>query len=422
MYKKRLKKWNIRKRVYRKSQRPTTASTPDPTPDIMDQSSAEVEGVYRTPDPQQPVMSLLQPSNPGPYAGLEVVLGSVFSWSQGKLEAHCITSDPMSKYLSNPSQPPIQDSRTMYRTFELVFDLWSHGKGNLAGMAARKGFYVLEYVLTEDHPDLVWHILDTIYDMVDSGHIQLLAMFLEHATVLAHRQLPPQHPLLRILQQLRQCDYQTDQGRQFVCHILRQAWLRNVDVLGEQIGSLAPQHLWLYEQLIWDGRTRLRKNSDLRRRKEGMTAALQKLIASHDPSIDDPDSERLRMEALMLEFTQMDLGEKQKAEQLALALLEHTRDSGDAAARSNARFHAYARKMLARIHEERHDWDAAEENLRWAINKREAAHGANNNLRVVRDMWVLIGHFRRMGRRREADRVAQDAISRATRYLDDVPG
>merc|ERR1712000_355642 len=125
----------------------------------------------------------------------ELVLGNVFSWTQGKIETHGIISDPMSMYLANPNQPPIQDSRTMYRTFELVFDLWRHGKGNLAGMAARKGFYVLEYVLTDDHPDLVWHILDTIYDMVDKGHIQLLSMFLDHATILAHRRLPAQQRL-----------------------------------------------------------------------------------------------------------------------------------------------------------------------------------------------------------------------------------
>ena len=422
MYKKRLKKWNIRKRAYRNSQPSTTSSTPAPTPGPINQDDAEVEEeVLRAPHSQQPDVSLVRPSSIGPYAGLEIVLGSVFSWSQSKLETHCITSDPMSKYLANPNQPPIQDSRTMYRTFELVFDLWRHGNGNLAGMAARKGFFVLEYVLADDHPDLVWHILDTIYDMVGLGHIQLLGIFLEHGAVLAHRQLPAQHPLLRILGELRKCDYQTDQGRQFVCHLLRQAWLRNVDILSERIGSIVPQHLWLYEQLIWDGRTHLRRNSDLRRREAEMTAALQKLIVSHDPNTDDADSVGLRLEALMLEFTQMDLGDKQKAELLAVKLLERTGDSGTAT-RSSARFHAYARKMLARIHEERHDWGAAERNLRWAINKREAAHGANNNLRVIRDMWVLAGHFQRTGRQVEADQVAQDAINRATRYLEDIPG
>lgn len=424
MYKKRLKKWNIRKRGYRKSQPSTNASTPVPLLEDMGEDDAEVEVISRANTSPPPPVAPAQLSTPEPYAGLEVVLRSVYSWSQGKLETHCIRSDPMSRYLANPNQPPIQDSRTMYRTFELVFDLWRHGKGNLAGMAARRGFYVLEYVLTDDHPDLVWHILDTIYDMVVSGHIQLLSIFLEHATILAHRHLPPQHPLQRILLQLRGCDYQTDQGRRFVCHLLRQAWLQNVDVLAEQIGTLAPQHLWLYEQLIWDGRTGLRKNSGLERRRGGMTAALRKLIASQGPNSGaGPDSERLRMEALMLEFTQMDIGDKQKAEQLAGELLEHTRESGDVTvARSAARFHAYARKMLARIHEERREWDAAERNLRWAVAKREAAHGANTDLRVVRDMWVLASHFRRTGRPAEADKVVQDAIDRAARYLEDVHG
>lgn len=367
-------------------------------------------------------MTSIQPSKLGPYAGLELVLDSVSSWSRAKLDSPRATSDPMSRYLANPNQPPIQDSRTMYRTFELVFDLWQHGKGNLAGMAARKGFYVLEYVLTEDHPDLLWHVLDTIYDMVDRGHLQLLGLFVEHAKVLGHRQLPANHPLLRILQQLGKCDYQTDQGRQYVCHLLRQAWLRNVDLLGEQIGSPVPQHLWLYEQLIWDGRTRLRKDSQLSRRREVMTAALEGLAKQQAlVSIDgDGDSEKLRVEALVLEFTQMDLGDRQTAEKLAVALLHHT--ACNPSSKSSARFQAYARKMLARVYEERQDWAGAEENLRWAIANRETAHGTNNNLRVVRDMWVLAAHFQRVGRLEDSDRIAQDAVARAQQYLDDVPG
>lgn len=432
MYKKRLKKWNIRKRTYRKAQSstPTSVSTPSvPTPDSSlsviqadDPEDPDVEEIPRDPNASQRAVSLAQPSALEPYAALEVVLGSVFSWSQGKIETHGVVSDPMSKYLAHPNQPPIQDSRTMYRTFELVFDLWRHGKGNLAGMAARKGFFVLEYVLTDDHPDLVWHVLDTIYDMVDKGHIQLLSMFLDHATILAHRQLPAQHPLMQILKQLRKCDYHSEQGRDYLRHLLRQAWTKNVDVLGSEIGSMAPRHLWLYEQLIWDGRTRLRNNSDLKRMRESMLPALQNLSENLNPNAEDPNSERLRVEALKLEFTQMDLGDKAKAEELAMRLLNETDSQIDPANRSNARFHAYARKMLARLYEDRFDWATAEQNLKWAINKRETAHGANNNLRVVRDMWVLAGHFRRTGRMVEAEMVVEDAINRATQYLEDIPG
>lgn len=418
MYKKRLKKWRIGKRTYRKSQVTNATVSPESALDATGSDSMGIEEILRTPPS---TVSIIQPSNPEAFDSLQIVLGSVFSWSQGKLDSQSIILDPMSRYLASPNQPPIQDSRTMYRTFELMFDLWRHGKGNLAGMAARKGFYVLEYVLTEDHPDLVWHILDTIYDMVDRGHLQLLGMFLEHATALAHRQLPAQHPLFRIFQQLKRCDYYTDQGRQYVCHLLRQAWLRNVHLLGEHIGSLTPQHLWLYEQLIWDGRTRLRKNSDLGRRREAMEGALEALQVTQDQNSDEPNSERLRVEALILEFTQMDLRDKPKAEQLALKLLQSTACS-ERGSRSDARFHAYARKMLARIHQDRHDWDIAEQNLKLAIRNRECAHGTGNNIRVVRDMWVLAAHFRRVGRKEDAEKVINAAIERAQRYLEDIPG
>ncbi|CAM1507051.1 Fc.00g066920.m01.CDS01 [Cosmosporella sp. VM-42] len=415
MYKKRLKKWNFRKRTYRKSPCGSNASTPAYPVATPRMSISEIQHSPEDLESDQSSMSLIQPSNVGPFAGLEQVLGNVFTWSQAKLDSHHVDSDPMSRYLAHPNHPPIQDSRTMYRTFELVFDLWNHGKGSLAGMAARRGFYCLEFVLTDDHPDLIWHVLDTIYDMVDRGHLQLLRMFLEHANILAHRQLPAQHPLLRILQQLRQCDYQTDEGRQYVCQLLRLAWLRNVDLLAEHIGSSIPQRLWLYEQLIWDGRTRLRKGSELARKQDAMNNALETLAAKEEEEAHEDASDRLRIEALMLEFTQMDLGDKEKAEQLAWKLLEHT-ESGSAPLAS-ARFHAYARKMLARIHEDRQDWDTAEDNYRLAISKREAAHGTNNNLRVIRDMWVLAAHFQKAGKVDEAQKITADALSRAQHYL-----
>lgn len=423
MYKKRLRKWNIRKRTYRKVRDPSSGASAVSSC-TADSEASPVEELPTTPREQDggenKSLSLVKLSGMEPYAGLEIVLGSVFSWSRGKLESPIVFTDPMSRYLAMPNQPPIQDSRTMYRTFELVDDLWRRGRGDLAGMAARKGFYVLEYVLTEDHPDLVWHILDTVYDMLSRGHLQLLGMFLEHASVLAHRLPPAKHPLVLILAQLRRCDYETEEGRRQVAHLLRTAWLRNVDVLGDRIGSLAPEHLWLYEQLIWDGRTRLRRDSELWRRREAIGLALSKLSTTTKPAT---EADKLRVQALMLEFTQMDLGDKQKAEVLARQLLDDTQHADDeAAARSNDRFNAYARKMLARLHAERCDYDDAEENLRMAISRRETAHGTSDNIRVVRDMWVLASHFRKIGRDEDADEVVEDAIGRAQRYLDDVPG
>lgn len=442
MYKKRLRKWNIRKRTYRKTRDPssgasarstspsvaTTAADSDPSPvavveelPLRTRKPAERE---RWPPSPDNALSLVRVSSLEPFASLEVVLSSASAWGRGKLEASdAVLTDPMSRYLAAPNAPPIQDSRTMYRTFELVFDLWLRGRGDLAGMAARKGFYVLEYVLTEDHPDLVWHMLDTIYDMVTRGHLDLLRMFINHARVLSSRLLPALHPLVLILEQLSQCDYQTPEGRQYIAHLLRTAWLRNVDVLGDRIGTLAPAHLWLYEQLIWDGRTRLRRDSELWRRRASIGDALSRLSTTTRP---DAEADRLRVQALMLEFTQMDLGDKAKAELLARGLLDATEDASSPpstdVARSHDRFHAYARKMLARLHADRSDWGPAEDNLRLAVSRREMAHGTSDNIRVVRDMWVLAEHYRQVGRLEDADAVIQDAIGRAKRYLEDVPG
>ncbi|KAG6005126.1 hypothetical protein E4U21_000380 [Claviceps maximensis] len=454
MYKKRLKKWNIRKRPYRKtSASPVTSTSPTKEDYNEDDDSATVAAIRPTctkgldaeeeaeidcgavggrEEAESHTSSMgLAPGmmRLAPYTGLELVLDNVRTWSLCKLETTDVVADAMVEYLANPGRPPIQDSRTMYRTFELVFDLWHHGKGQLAGMAARRAFYNLEFVLMKDHPDLLWHILDTVYDMIDRGHLQLLRMFLEHAGMLAVARLPREHPLVSILQELLRCDYQTPQGRQYVCHVLRSSWQRNVDMLGDQVGSLASKHLWLYEQLIWDGRTGLRKGCQLAQRQNAMTAALSSMHLHHEhhhqPAPDNGSAStaagvhRLRTLALMLEFTQMDLGNRHEAERLALDLLDRTRP-GAQESRSDARFHAYACKMLARLQEHRHDWARAEHNLKQAVENREAAHGTGSDLRVIRDMWVLAAHYQRAGREADANQIVREAITRADTLLTGI--
>lgn len=418
MFKKRLKKWNYRKRTYRKGSQDTATPAPA-TPMTIVNEDIDVEEVPRTSSTEvMAIPTYRQPSPLNSHAQLESILGSICSWSCCKLETYEIKTDQMSRYLASPSQPPIQDSRTMYRTFELVFDLWKRGRGDLAGMAARKGFYILEYVLAEDHPDLIWHVLDVIYDMIDKGHLQLLGIFLGHASALAESKLQTRHPLYRILQELRKCRFQTEEERQQAKHTLRQAWLRNVDLLSGQIGSFPSGSLWLYEQLIWDARTSLRNESDLKRKAVDMTRALEALTVRPGAGAgadDDPNSRNLRITALMLEFAQMDLKNKDRAEELAERLLNDTRELETP---SGARFHAYASKMLARIHEGRHEMELAEKNLQFAIRKREAAHGKESNIRVVRDMWVLSNFYQRVGKMDEANQVATEAINRARRGLE----
>lgn len=401
MYKKRLRKWGVRKRAYRKTDIDSTASSPASL-------VASPSGVtQRAPSPAQDALALMTVSTPSQYAGLESVLSSVFSWSACKLESTTLISDPMSRYLANPEEPPRQDSRTMYRTFELVYDLYHRGQGLLAGKAAFKAVESLEYVLTEDHPDLIWHILDSIYDMVDRNDPWLLSLFLSRAAQVAKHRYPAHHPLLRILAQLTSCSFNTQQDRDYVCHLLRQAWLRNVDVLGQHIDKSAPRTLWPYEQLIWDGRTRLRKDSALARRRQTMGDALGSLEAAFDRSQTDQNSESLRAEALSLEFTQMDLGDRETAELKAWELLNRTSTSET---RTNARFQAYAWKMIARLQEQRRDLVAAEANLRRAVAMREAAHGAPNDLRVIRDMWVLAGFLYEIGKTEEANQTDRKSV------------
>jgi hypothetical protein len=147
-----------------------------------------------------------------------------------------------------------------------------------------------------------------------------------------------------------------------------------------------------------------------------MYQALERMSEAQNTTPAVVDADQLRVEALRLEFTQMDVGNKKKAEELAVNLLDLTRT--DTGPRSNDRFHAYALKMLARVQEEKQDWATAEQNLQHAISKREVAHGANNNLRVIRDMWVLAAHYQKAGRQADADNITADALSRAQKYLE----
>jgi hypothetical protein len=302
----------------------------------------------------------------------------------------------------------------MYRMFEMVFDLWHQQEGGLAGMAARKAFLTLEQALRSDHPDLLWHVLDVVYDMVEKGHLRLLQFFLGHALTLYAE--PARHPVVQILKQLQKGDYRTPRGRRHCCLLLRQTWLRNVELLRAQIGKASSRHLWLFEQLIWDGRTSLRRNSSLQSSEDVVTGALLGLEsdATAEQNGWEATAKVLRICALRLEYTLMDLGDDIKAEQLALHLLDRAADH----TRCNARFQAYARKMLARIYEKRGNQDAANKLFVSAISNREVAHGASSDLRVIRDMWVLVSYLRRIGKTREADAVAQKAIERAYFLVD----
>jgi hypothetical protein len=261
-------------------------------------------------------------------------------------------------------------------------------------------------------------VLDAIFDMVDRGHLQLLDLFLDYATTLANKRIPAQNPLLLILQQLKKCDYRSDEGRSYLCHLLRQAWQRNVDLLGQHIETTDAHQLWLYEQLIWDGRTRLRKGSKFGKRQEAIKRALESISEAKINTSPVVNADWLRVEALRLEFIQMHVGDELEAEELALNLVGLTRT--DTGPRFNDRFHAYACKMLARVQEEKKDWAMAELNLQNAISKRELAHGANNNVRVIRDMWVLEAHYQKAGRLADANNVIADAVSRAQKYLDQI--
>ncbi|KIW96647.1 uncharacterized protein Z519_02038 [Cladophialophora bantiana CBS 173.52] len=101
------------------------------------------------------------------------------------------------------NQPWPEQTDKISFTFKLVMDLLDQGHGNLAGRMARKGFLLIEDMLTLEGPALVWNLLEMMHHMVALRHPQLFQMFLAHLTALIDGRMPKSHPISAMLRGLR---------------------------------------------------------------------------------------------------------------------------------------------------------------------------------------------------------------------------
>ncbi|EXJ61379.1 uncharacterized protein A1O5_11937 [Cladophialophora psammophila CBS 110553] len=101
------------------------------------------------------------------------------------------------------NQPWPEQTDKISFTFKLVMDLLDQGHGNLAGRMARKGFLLIEDMLSLEGPALVWNLLEMMHHMVALRHPQLFQMFLAHLTALIDGRMPKSHPISAMLRGLR---------------------------------------------------------------------------------------------------------------------------------------------------------------------------------------------------------------------------
>lgn len=102
----------------------------------------------------------------------EWVLKDIHNWMHGMV--HVTRNQPV----------PTYRSLEMYQTFTLAMELFTLNLVQLAGKTLQMLFIQLESVLEEPSFNLLWNILDMVYEMKMNGQIRLLNIFIQHLQAL----------------------------------------------------------------------------------------------------------------------------------------------------------------------------------------------------------------------------------------------
>ncbi|KAK5108518.1 hypothetical protein LTR62_008258 [Meristemomyces frigidus] len=181
MYKKRFTKWGFQKN----SRGPTTTA----------RNSSMIGSGSR--DPPYIVPSL--PTLGDDENSVLLLLTSVRTWSESFYKS---VQTSRQAFVSNEQSSPAQ-AREMSLTFKLAIDMLDRGHGNLAGRMIRKAFLLVEEMLNLEGPACSWNMLDIIYHIVASHHLQLCQVLLGHLEALVIRLKPKSHPLQAMVRALR---------------------------------------------------------------------------------------------------------------------------------------------------------------------------------------------------------------------------
>jgi hypothetical protein len=158
---------------------------------------------------------------------LQQVLTNVTNWVYGIVE------------MGGEKRRTYSSSIEMYQTFTLAMELFSLNYGFFAGLAIRKMFVQLEDAIQEFNIDLVWNLVDMIFEMTMAGQKQLLGIFVKHLFSITQKKLEALHPLRRFANLIFRQDI-------YYLNILRVHNSKVLDQLAEHVSSK------LYRQELHD--------------------------------------------------------------------------------------------------------------------------------------------------------------------------
>lgn len=147
-------------------------------------------------------------------------------------------------------------------TFNLAFDLLDRNHGDLAGKMVRRGFLLLDNVLSLEGPALIWNLLGIMHCMIIRRNYHVFHMLLRYISGLAQQNLPDTHPATEVLRSLsmtlnaelattnaepysstaRKLSADNSSlddrdrsrlaaGYQNIAHIIKQAWILNAELV-----------------------------------------------------------------------------------------------------------------------------------------------------------------------------------------------
>ncbi|KAI3324296.1 hypothetical protein HD806DRAFT_494655 [Xylariaceae sp. AK1471] len=205
MYKKRMRRWQLRK--YKRRNRPG-AEEAESTTAVVASGRGDVQPDSRKRQAIVPIVPRTSVITPPPLPSQLTDVDVDYSVKTILLNLRQISFMPPKAAQSEieeagPVPPPGTFAVSqLYATFSLSSTLFARGQGKLAGKAVRKAFLMLEDIVRNEYFGLDWLLIDLLYDFINRGQDKLYATFMAHLANIANICLPHHHPLHRVAEQL----------------------------------------------------------------------------------------------------------------------------------------------------------------------------------------------------------------------------
>jgi hypothetical protein len=411
--------------------------------------------------------------NPEEAAGVELLM-SIFDWSLSFLEY--VNRLPESELGEGGVVVPqtgglgqIYDTENLSFSFRLITALLTRGEGVLAGRLARKAFMQMESILDVEGPLFIWNLLETVWNMLQSGQTQLARMLFAHLFNLAQDRYPSQHPILRMLHSLQtlMMSLTPSQAADSQLENVRRGWAVNADLL---FTPPNPRLLLLFYRIVWDSDLIQLPEEGLRAADDLYMSIKEKVPAGplaasdlertlgHDNAIETHDRNGRTSHILgqlsgdynsIVTQSLLDVHELCATEpggtihkfRALSGLLKSRMFENDASNSPNmissavsedgmsqippeplhARTLAFVQRVLLEAEQRKgNDFKTAVRRLRDIISLREYGQDPTRP-QIVNELWQLEDLLSQTGCITEANQVRRDSFERLERYIGDIP-